>query len=98
MIYRSGVYNLCEAIVKQAMDDAESLVKFELQHKIGKDLPGAIRSCPQINMREIREFMTDGLFTKIYDADGEWILDNHIKNVRESIMGGKKQKLHRSVR
>ena len=98
MIYKSGVYNLAEAIVKQAFDDAEALIKVEMSSKLGEDIPGAIRGDPQVNMKEIRRFFSDGVFTLLYDTDGERLLDMHIRNVRESVKNGEYQKLHRRVR
>ena len=95
---KNGVYSLCEAIVKQAFDDAEGLIKFEMSSKIHQNIPGALRGDPQVNMREIRKFFSDGLFTLLYDSDGERLLDMHLKNVRESIRNGEYQKLHRRVR
>ena len=95
---KNGVYSLCEAIVKQAFDDAEGLIKFEMSSKIHQNIPGALRGDPQVNMREIRKFFSDGLFTLLYDSDGERLLDMHCNYVRESIKNGEYQKLHRRVR
>lgn len=95
---KNGVYSLCEAIVKQAFDDAEGLIKFQMSGELHQPIPGALRGDPQVNMKEIRNFFSWGIFTLLYDADGEAMLDTHINNVRRSLRNGEYQKLHRRVR
>lgn len=79
---RKQLEKLAEAIVVQAMEDAEGIIKYEWSGKINKSIPGAIRSCPQVNLTEIREFMEGEFFMALYDTDGGRLFDSFIKYLR----------------
>lgn len=78
----AGAMRLITAVVRQAFDDCEGILKAEYGRKVGREIPGSIRSDPKLNLKEIRAFMKDGVFTYFFDADGEAILDRYIHYAR----------------
>lgn len=81
MIYEEGVHNLCIAIVQQAMDDVEGILKAEYGRQIGRSIPGSIVSDSHVNMAEIRNFMREEI-GYYFDTDGEAMLDRFIRYAR----------------
>lgn len=77
-----GASRLMIAVVEQAFADVEGILKAEYGRKIGREIPGSIRSDPKLNLKEIRAFMKEGVFTYFFDADGEAILDRYIHYAR----------------
>lgn len=81
-IDNAGAMRLITAVVQQAFDDCEGILKAEYGRKIGREIPGAIRSDPKLNINEIRAFLEEGVFTYFFDMDGGYMLDRFIHYAR----------------
>lgn len=77
LVHQSGYESLAVWVVMVALQDAEMCIKSEFRPN--KDF--FIKN-PDVNLYEIRQFMEYGLFTKLFNADGGVLLDEHINITR----------------